>query len=94
MACECYTTVKEKLSTHLQSKLPKGATNFNFELEGYLFGFTDDGVTHRSSNSVKVRYQAPKKAGGMKWVRQSTFVRASFCPFCGVGYDEPVKAAE
>jgi hypothetical protein len=85
--CDCYSTVKAKLAEHFQSKLPEGAIDFELELQGYVFGLSDDGVTHRAANNAVARYRAPKKAGGMKKVTQSTFVRATFCPFCGVKYE-------
>lgn len=84
--CDCYSTVKEKLSEHFSGRLPDGAVDFELELQGYVFGLSDDGVTHRAANSAVARYRAPKKSGGMKKVTQSTFVRATFCPFCGVKY--------
>jgi hypothetical protein len=87
MSCECYSDVKQKLHYHFQKDAPEGSTNFEISLGGYLFGFTDDGVTHRSSNDVKITYVAPKKGGGVKKVSKKSYVRASFCPFCGVSYE-------
>jgi hypothetical protein len=89
--CECYSTVKEKLSAHFQAQLPEGSVGFELELQGYVFGISDAGVTHRSANNAVARYRAPKKGGGLKKVSKSTFVRATFCPFCGVPYDPPAE---
>lgn len=86
--CECYATVKAKLSEHFQKQMPEGSKDFELELQGYVFGITDDGVTHRSANNAVATYMAPKKAGGMKKVTQKTFIRATFCPFCGEKYDK------
>lgn len=86
--CECYSTVKGKLTDHFQKQMPEGSKDFELSLEGYVFGITDDGVTHRSANNAVATYMAPKKAGGMKKVTKRTFVRATFCPFCGVKYDK------
>lgn len=85
--CDCYSTVKEKLSEHFQKQLPEGSKEFELELEGYVFGLSDDGVTHRSANNAVARFLAPKKTGGMKKQVLKTFVRATFCPFCGVKYE-------
>ncbi|MNQ51547.1 hypothetical protein D3C85_655340 [compost metagenome] len=85
--CECYSSVKQNISEHFQKQIPEGSKDFELSLEGYVFGITDDGVTHRSANNAVVRYLAPKKGGGMKKVTQKTFVRATFCPFCGVKYE-------
>lgn len=85
--CECYSTVKQKLSEHFQKQMPEGSKDFELELQGYVFGI-GAGITHRSANNAVARYQAPKKAGGFKAVTQKTFVRATFCPFCGVKYDK------
>lgn len=102
--CDCYETTKKRLVDHMTKQLPEGAQEMDLELQGYLFGFGDHGMTHRSSNAVKVTYMAPKKskAGGMKRVVVNTFIRATFCPFCGVNYekadqaerDEKAKAGE
>ncbi len=89
--CECYSTVKEKLSEHFQKQMPEGSKDFELTLQGYVFGISDDGVTHRSANNAVATYMAPKKAGGMKKVTQKTFVRATFCPFCGVKYDKDAE---
>lgn len=85
--CDCYGTVKEKLAEHFQKQMPEGSVDFELELQGYVFGLSDDGVTHRSANNAVATYRAPKKAGDMKKVTQKTFVRATFCPFCGVKYE-------
>lgn len=85
--CECYGTVKQKRAEHFQKQMPEGSVDFELELQGYVFGLSDDGVTHRSANNAVATYRAPKKAGGMKKVTQKTFVRATFCPFCGVKYE-------
>lgn len=85
--CKCYETVKQKLSEHFQSQMPEGSRDFELSLEGYVFGLSDEGVTHRSASNAVATYMAPKKAGGMKKVTQKTFVRATFCPFCGVNYE-------
>jgi hypothetical protein len=85
--CNCYTEITETLLDHVRKNAPEGSEKFDVRLEGYLFGVKDDGgMTHRSSNNVKGSYMAPKKSGGMKRVPVNTFVRASFCPFCGVKY--------
>lgn len=93
--CDCYSDTKKKLAEHFAAKMPAGSEKLEFEIQGYLFGITDSGVTHRSSNAVKGSYMAPKKAGGMKRVTVNTFIRASFCPFCGESYNksEAVRAA-
>jgi len=89
--CECYSTVKEKLSEHFQKQMPEGSKDFQLELQGYVFGISDDGVTHRSANNAVAKYMAPNKNGGMKKVTQKTFVRATFCPFCGLKYEKDAE---
>lgn len=92
--CNCYDEVKGKLLEHAKAKAPEGAHDFDIELGGYIFGVTDEGITHRSSNAVTFRYKAPKKAGGMKNVTDKTFVRATYCPYCGLSYQtgKPAEA--
>lgn len=85
--CDCYGKVKEKLTEHFQKQLPEGSKDFELSIEGFVFGISDEGVTHRSANNAVARYLTPKKSGGMKRAVLKTFVRATFCPFCGVNYD-------
>lgn len=89
--CKCFETVKGKLSDHFQKQMSEGSKDFELSLEGYVFGLSEDGVTHRSSNKAVATYMSPTKTGGMKKVTQKTFVRASFCPFCGVNYESEPK---
>jgi hypothetical protein len=84
--CDCYEMTKAKIIEHYQAALPEGATGLEVEVGGYLFGLAGGDVTHRSSNPITIQYQAPKKAGGMKKVSQKSFIRATYCPFCGVAY--------
>ncbi|TKD30011.1 hypothetical protein [Azotobacter chroococcum] len=87
--CNCYDDVLKKVTEKVKADAPQGSEKFDIELGGYLFSF-GDGVEHRSSNPLTITYMAPKKSGGMKKVSQKSFVRASFCPFCG----EPYAKAE
>jgi len=92
--CNCYSEMKEKLSDHFASKAPEGSTEIDIDLKGYMFGITNDGgMVHRASHDVTVKYQAPKKGGGMKNVTNKTFLRAKHCPFCGVDYAKSEEAA-
>lgn len=92
--CKCYDEMKEKLREHFVQKAPEGSTDIDVELKGYMFGITNDGgMVHRVSNDVTVTYQAPKKSGGMKKVTNKTYIRATYCPFCGVEYAKSEQAA-
>lgn len=93
MNCNCYDDTKASVEEHMKAKLPEGAQGFELDLEGYVFGISDSGVTHRAAFPLNIRYMASKKAGGMKKVTQKTFMRASYCPFCGLSY-ESGKPAE
>lgn len=85
--CNCHSESEQRLREHVETKLPAGATGLSVELQGYVFGISRaDGVSHRAACPVEIQYQAPKKAGGMKTVKQKTYLRATFCPFCGVKY--------
>jgi len=77
-----------RLEQHLTQKMPEGSTGLEVEIGGYLFGLADTGVTHRASIPLTFRYLTPKKTGGVKKVAKKTFIRASYCPFCGKSYDE------
>lgn len=88
--CNCYDVIKTKLVDHVAKSAPEGHGAIEVEIQGYLFGLSETGVTHRSSNSVAYSFTAPKKGGGVKKVSKKTFVRATFCPFCGVNYDSEV----
>jgi hypothetical protein len=87
--CDCYGDMKNKLVEHLSAKMPEGSEKLDIEIQGYLFGVTvDNSITHRSSNAVKGSYMTPKKGGGMKRVSINTYIRASYCPFCGESYQK------
>lgn len=87
--CNCYDESSKRLREHVSKQLPEGAAGLDVELQGYVFGMSDrNGVSHRAACPVAIEYQAPKKAGGMKTVKQKSFLRASFCPFCGEKYDK------
>ncbi len=87
--CNCYDRIQKMLHERFKEMAPEGSERFEVELGGYVFGVTNEGqMTHRSSNEAIIHYMAPKKSGGMKKVTQKTFIRASFCPFCGKQYDD------
>ena len=86
--CNCYEETKKKLLDHLAAKMPAGSEKLEIEIQGYLFGITDSGISHRSSNAIKGSYMTPKKGGGMKRASINTFIRASFCPLCGESYEK------
>lgn len=90
--CNCYDRITKLLEEKVKADAPPGSENFSIEIQGFLFGFREGGVTHRSSNAVKIAFTAPKKSGGTKLVRQNSFVRASFCPFCGESYEKAEAA--
>lgn len=85
--CNCHSESQQRLFEHVKAQLPAGAAGLDVELQGYVFGMSDGGMTHRAACPVSIEYQAPKKAGGMKTVKQKTFLRATFCPFCGEKYE-------
>lgn len=84
--CNCYDEMAKKIKTKVIADSPEGSDEFDIEIGGYLFGLSDEGLTHRSSNSLKISYITPKKSGGMKKVSKKSFIRATYCPFCGVQY--------
>jgi hypothetical protein len=93
-ACNCYAEVTEKLAAHMAQGLPEGAEGLEVKLGGFVFGISSDsGLTHRAACPVVVSYLTPKKASGLKHVRKTISMRASFCPFCGVAYDPPAAKA-
>lgn len=95
MTCNCHSTMKEKLADYIAKSAPEGHGPIDVEIKGYLFGIAADGsMTHRSSNDVAVEYHAPKKGGGTKTVKQKTYVRATYCPFCGLNYETGKPASE
>ena len=61
--CNCYDETKKKLIDHIAAKMPAGSEKLEIEIQGYVFGITDDGVSHRSSNAVKGSYMAPQERG-------------------------------
>jgi hypothetical protein len=92
--CNCYEAIKEKLVEQARSKAPAGAVDISVDFGGYVFGLIGNGVTHRSANEITVRYQAPKKAGGLKKVTNKFKLFASHCPYCGEKYGPAEGGAE
>lgn len=91
--CNCHSESQKNLVEHITKQLPAGATGLNVELKGYVFGLGGPGgITHRAACPVEVTYQAPKKTSGMKTVKQTISLRATFCPFCGEKYDKETDA--
>lgn len=87
--CNCYFKMRDKLVEHFKKKAPDGATEPEVEIHGYMYGIDGDGgLLHRATNNVTVRFEAPRKAGGMKKVVDKTYLRATYCPFCGDSYEE------
>lgn len=85
--CNCHSESQQRLFDHAKARLPDGSIGLDVELQGYVFGMGDGGLSHRAACPVAIEYQAPKKAGGMKTVKQKSFLRATFCPFCGDKYE-------
>lgn len=85
--CNCHSEVTEKLKGRVSKQLPTGATGLDLEMQGYVFVF-GAGVSHKAAHNVRIEYQAPKKAGGMKKVVQNMNMIATFCPFCGEKYEK------
>lgn len=85
MQCECLTTVKEKLKTRIESKMPEGSRDLSFAFAQQQIGLDNDmNMYSMIALDIKGDYQAPKKGGGFKRVKINTFVSATYCPFCGV----------
>ena len=88
MTCNCYSDIEKKLKDHAISKQPEGATEPSVELHGFQFvmgrNMTLQG--HQAAHDVTIRYEEPKKKGGMKKTVVKMFVAASYCPFCGQKY--------
>ena len=85
--CTCHSDSEQRLRETVESRLPAGSRNLTVELQGYVFGMSDERLTHRASCPVAIEYETPKKSGGMKTVKQKSFLRAAFCPFCGEKYE-------
>lgn len=90
--CNCHSETTKTLREHVAKQLPEGAVGLDLELQGYVFSLGGaDGINHRAAMPVAIEYQAPKKTGGMKTVKQKISMRATFCPFCGVKYDKETE---
>lgn len=84
MKCECKKSYEKKIAEKLTAQLPDGHKDFNGELSCYGFGFDDQ---NNLMTALMIPYKGsvmiPKKSGGMKKQKIDTFLKASFCPFCG-----------
>lgn len=88
MSCNCYGEMKKRVLEHLAKDLPDGATEPDIELDGYTFGIRtgSNDLIHQAAHQAVIRYEEPKKKGGMKKTVKKIQVFATFCPFCGEKY--------
>lgn len=86
--CNCHKEQEELLREEFQQQLPPGAEGLSVKLQGYVLSVGGGKSTLRAACKVEIQFQAPKKARGMKYVKQKTYLRATYCPFCGEKYPE------
>nr|WP_067285789.1 hypothetical protein [Marinobacterium profundum] len=84
MNCECKTEFEAKLAERMKADLPEGHADYKAELDNYTLGISDAGLRLEMIIPYKGRVQVPKKAGGLKTQKIDTWIKAAFCPFCGV----------
>jgi hypothetical protein len=88
MNCECKKDYEAKISENLKGNLPEGSTEFTGELDCYGLGIDDhNNFVTALMIPFKGSVMVPKNSGGMKKQKVQTFLKASFCPFCGKAAD-------
>lgn len=93
MACNCIDQVKEKLHAHLMQDVPEGS-----EIAGRWDGTGWDNEVYSLGPKMgvhvmlnyKLAYRAPKKDGSMakNLTRKEVKMKMTYCPLCGVKYEE------
>lgn len=82
--CNCKQDIETRLTARVAEQKPQ-VQNIRVALGGYTFPISDTLglMPARPTLPIEVRFQAPKKAGGLKDVKESISMAANFCPFCG-----------
>lgn len=93
--CTCYHDLTERLTKHIGEQLPLGAEQLEVALGGYVFGISDEGMTHRPALPITTTYKVPAKKGDrMRVVKKSQSMHATYCPFCGLSFKTGKPATE
>lgn len=85
--CNCAPEVEAKAKEKIATQLPDGAQSLTVELQGMamILGKT---LETKNKLNLHVEYQASKRGGGFKTVKQDLSMIGSYCMFCGEKYPE------
>lgn len=84
--CDCKSSVEAKLLTRAKEIHPE-AMGHEVKLMGYAFIFGKS-VELKGFMPFEFRAEFPLKKGGLKRRVEKTSMMFTYCPFCGVKYDD------
>jgi hypothetical protein len=90
--CDCKRNVEAKLLARAKEMHPD-ATGHEVKLAGYAFIFGKT-VQLKGCMPFEFRAEFPLKKGGTKHKTEKTNMMFTFCPWCGVKYDEDAADPE
>lgn len=89
MTCTCRKDITEKLLDRFKEQSPE-ARDHEVDLQGYTMIIGDKLVT-KGYMPIKAVASFPLKKGGFKEKKQTQNMIFTYCPFCGVKYDQEKK---
>lgn len=86
--CNCRSEIEAKLLDRVKEQAPEASRAHKAELQGFVFGLTDKGITMRNGLTAAAEWEQRNKAGDFKLKKVKQSVRGTYCMFCGEKYDD------
>ena len=86
MSCTCRKDIEEKLLARFKAQSPE-ANAHEVDLQGYTL-ILGDNLVCKGYMPIKATASFPLKKGGFKEKKIMQNMIFTFCPFCGVKYDQ------
>jgi len=87
MTCTCRKEITEKLLARFKEQSPE-ATGHTVSLSGYTLVFGGNTLAEKGYMPIAATASFPLKKGGFKEKKKPQNMVFTYCPFCGVKYDQ------